>query len=218
MGKFFYYQKKRHSSELYLRHGLSYIPHNNVAGLLICEKDLRELIQLEERLDHKVTALQKAAVIEVDRTQLEAAIQQLEDARKLREMKEYSLYQWEINLDPDIKAAYDNLRCDDTWFMREELIKDCAAQGGCCGRRCGCCAKRQSSRMKIAGHCTVDCGCCINLRGYDLLETQKKERKDSFNRYMHQAGQPFLIMANSYFSPVRPWWKEIFRPKHHDKK
>lgn len=229
MEEFFYYGTDS-KGNLRLRHGTWYLQRSGVSELLICEQGLRELFQLEERLGHKVAALQKAADIEVDGTQLEEANQQLEETRKLRFRKEHSLYKWEICLHSTIKAPYDSLRCDDTWYMREELIKDCSAQGGCCGRQCGCCAERHSSRKNISGHCTVECGCCMNFRGFDLLETQKKEMRDDFREYIDKLNQPLLTMANGYFSPLKPkepikkppepqpWWKEILRLMRHEKK
>lgn len=54
----------------------------------------------------------------------------------------------------------------------------CALSGGCCGRRCGCCEKplesfllptrdwkSQKIKLGIYGHCSEECGCCIERKG-----------------------------------------------------
>lgn len=62
------------------------------------------------------------------------------------------------------------------WVLGQER---CAASGGCCGRDCGCCekvlnqhlmparnlAREESAVVKVLGHCTVECHCCIEARG-----------------------------------------------------
>lgn len=63
------------------------------------------------------------------------------------------------------------------WVMNQDR---CAAAGGCCGRGCGCCEKvlnqylapgrdlalvRGTKEAKVLGHCTVECRCCIDIRG-----------------------------------------------------
>lgn len=59
------------------------------------------------------------------------------------------------------------------WVQRKKL---CAASGGCCSRKCGCCERPLSwgstsllgSKNKEGGvyaHCTPECGCCIKRNG-----------------------------------------------------
>ena len=63
------------------------------------------------------------------------------------------------------------------WVLGQER---CAASGGCCGRDCGCCekvlnkhlmpgrrnlAQEERAVVKVLGHCTVECRCCIEARG-----------------------------------------------------
>lgn len=222
MGKYFHYEKPRYLAKF----EADYVSRCDIENVLIAERDLRAQVQLEERLHQKVTALRKATVIEGDRTQLEEAIQQLEDAQKLRPAKEYTLYRRETQLVPGLKSFYDELRYDSTWFMREGLVQDCSAQGGCCSRQCGCCAQRHSSGVKIGGHCTVECGCCMDFRGFDLPDTEKGERSKDFNSCIRSASQHFLDMANGFFSPLmpvrisrrHPRLRIILRPLYHDEK
>ena len=66
-----------------------------------------------------------------------------------------------------------------TFAWRLEREK-CAASGGCCGRTCGCCERPlgkylepakdgeeedERKEVEVLGHCTVECGCCILVRG-----------------------------------------------------
>ncbi|CAG8014144.1 unnamed protein product [Penicillium salamii] len=62
------------------------------------------------------------------------------------------------------------------WFMHRVLADDCAGRGGCYGRDCGCCLGREVSpaRKLGAGHCTIECGCCMKARGFTLTPEQKK--------------------------------------------
>jgi hypothetical protein len=60
-----------------------------------------------------------------------------------------------------LKDIYDQIRQNPAWYLQKELINNCVASGGCCGRSCGCCRKRcLTSKGRGVGHCTVLCGCC----------------------------------------------------------
>lgn len=58
----------------------------------------------------------------------------------------------------------------------KEASKKCAVRGGCCGRDCQCCSKplkeflmptgSRTKKSGIYGHCTVECPCCIQFRGF----------------------------------------------------
>jgi hypothetical protein len=53
-------------------------------------------------------------------------------------------------------------------MLSTEIRYFCTANGGCCGRECGCCERplkthREKNRY---GHCTMECGCCIRNRGF----------------------------------------------------
>lgn len=59
------------------------------------------------------------------------------------------------------------------WYLSRELSEDCARQGGCCGRTCGCCERLrtidglETEGMPNRGHCTSACSCCLNAHGLD---------------------------------------------------
>ncbi|KAJ5093076.1 hypothetical protein N7456_008937 [Penicillium angulare] len=71
-------------------------------------------------------------------------------------------------------------RSNPKWFMHRALCEDCAGKGGCCGRGCGCCAKRLANGVP-AGHCTLECPCCESARGFELDETEKLELFNMFS-------------------------------------
>jgi hypothetical protein len=192
----------RHDHQ-YLKYGKTVFKRSDITDLIRAELALRELSQLEETLLHRVIALQKATAIESDRTQLENIKQQLEKTQGCFPRSERALYGAETMLDPSLKKAYDSLRRDAKWFMREEMVQDCSDQGGCCSRGCGCCAQRHiSKRKKGRGHCTMECWCCISFRGFELPVEEKVEIRNDFN---NRIGLP----GSSYFEKLGIW---LFRP------
>ncbi|CDM31728.1 unnamed protein product [Penicillium roqueforti FM164] len=133
-------------TDVCLQYGLNteYLFRFRAMDLFLAEHALLEVTQCEETLHHRVIALQKATAIESNRAQLEEANKQLEEAQAQYLEKEYALYQAEYALDMHAKDAYDSLRRDAKWFMREEMVQDCSDRGGCCSRECGCCEQRLS--------------------------------------------------------------------------
>ena len=158
-------------SELVLR--------SKLIDLFLAEHALRELTQREEWLHHKVMALQKAIAItsneETDTTEFENANNQLKETQAQYPIREHALHLAECMFHLKTKDAYDSLRRDVKWFMREEMVQDCSDRGGCCSRKYGCCEQRHTSqRKKGRGHCTIECRCCIGFRGFELPEKVKR--------------------------------------------
>ncbi|KAJ5124438.1 uncharacterized protein N7515_008263 [Penicillium bovifimosum] len=85
-----------------------YIDRCSLTKLFLAEHALRELTQREERLHHKVMALQKAVAIgsdvRSDATNLEDAQTQLETARAQYPGKAQALFQAEYMLPSSLKA------------------------------------------------------------------------------------------------------------------
>jgi hypothetical protein len=187
----------------YLVYASKRFRRSDITDLIHAELALRELSQCEETLLHRVQALQKATAIESDRTQLENAKQQLEKAQAHFPRMEHALYRAETMLCPLLKKAYDSLRRDAKWFMREEMVQDCSEQGGCCIRECGCCSRRHlSKRKKGRGHCTLECWCCIGFRGFELPEEEKQEVRNDFKKRIE-------LPESAYFENLGIW---LFRP------
>lgn len=204
-----------------LWYGSDCIARRKITDLLLAEHALRELTQREETLYRRVIALQKATAIESDRAQLNKANEQLEETQAQYPRKEYALYRAESMLASKFKEAYDSLRRDARWFMREEMVQDCSDRGGCCSRECGCCAQRHlSKRKKGQGHCTTECGCCIGFRGFELPEEEKEEIRKDLESRLETRGSAYLKkLANWFFCPFKPQtlsqpksrWQKFFR-------
>lgn len=76
------------------------------------------------------------------------------------------------------KAQYAFIPGHDKPYIWRETRNACARSGGCCGRDCGCCEKplkdyyvpsghflKGRENIKLYGHCTAECGCCIDYTG-----------------------------------------------------
>jgi hypothetical protein len=48
------------------------------------------------------------------------------------------LHEVETMIPDSIKPSYDSIWKDPKWYMRKELVTECAGQDGCCSRDCGC--------------------------------------------------------------------------------
>ncbi|KAJ5921453.1 hypothetical protein N7466_009779 [Penicillium verhagenii] len=116
--------------------------------------------------------------------------EELENARQEIGLNERELYWCETRMrSTGIGVPYALLRQNPGWYLRSELIEDCKGSGGCCGRSCGCCKKRQSSKWKkAAGHCTADCSCCATHRQAAFNQWQKDRILNRF-REMLQASE-----------------------------
>ncbi|KGO68472.1 hypothetical protein PITC_070970 [Penicillium italicum] len=192
-----------------LKYGSDYALRSTLIELFLAEQALRELTQREEWLHHKVLALQKAMAIasdgKSDMTQFENAKKSLEETQVQYPKREYALYLAECRFHLKLKDAYDSLRHDTKWFMREEMVQDCSDRGGCCSRKCGCCEQRHlSRRTKGRGHCTIECECCIGFRGFELLEKQKQEMSNEFETMLKEYNSAYTIhLANCFFCPLK---------------
>lgn len=171
-----------------LQYGSNDIYRDAVTDLVVAEYVLRETTQREERLQYQTTALRKLAATDSDQADLEEADEQLQDIQLQYPRQEYALYQVTSALPWPFQESYHELRRNATWYMREHLVLDCADQGGCCSRQCGCCARRHlSARRKGRGHCTVECRCCIESRGFELSPEEKEERREHLVQRLKRA-------------------------------
>lgn len=174
-----------------------------LSDLLIAEYDLRSLTQREEMVQKKVAALRKAAALEENTEQLEAATKQLEEIQLQFPRKDHILH-WAVSgLPLGWRRAYKDARSNAEWFMITGLIDDCSDQSGCCSRGCGCCAKRATSqRVNGRGHCTLECWCCANARGFELPNDEKAVIREEFEkRIKDEDCREYLCrLGNSFFS------------------
>ena len=212
----------------FVKYGLDRVLLSKLTELFLAEHAVRELIQREERLNHKVIALKKAMVIEsnenFDATEFDNANQQLKETQAEYPSKEYALYRAEYRFHLSFKDLYNSLRRDSKWFMREEMVQECSDRGGCCSRECGCCERRHlSKRKKGRGHCTIECGCCIGFRGFELPEEQKQGMSKDFETMVNEFNSAHTIhLANCFFCPLNKpqlsrWQRTFKKGSTHEK-
>lgn len=191
------------------------IRKDRMVSLLTSEQALREKTQQMEVLRQNIITLQKTITIESGASHDRDTNRQLqEEERKLKECErqranlQYDLYQAECMLSGICKNAYDDLRCDATWYMREGLIQDCSDRGGCCSRKCGCCAERHlSGGPKGIGHCTLQCGCCRTfqkLQGIEFSIFKRQRLRWNFRDRLTSKESPHILrMADLFFCPLK---------------
>lgn len=199
--------------------GLKY--HRDLFVQVICAEDsLRATVQRVEMVKKKVKALEKAATIENNKTQLVDWEKELEQLQRKCWKQELKLYDRE-QMVPEwpLKQNYDLLRESGTWYMRKELAKDCADRGGCCSRSCGCCGRchLDSEWKRGIGHCTLECSCCSTYRDAELSVVEKAEILGRLRGNLENKNPSFLLrMTEAYFlgpgpavystSKSESWW------------
>ncbi|KAJ5804247.1 uncharacterized protein N7518_000550 [Penicillium psychrosexuale] len=170
--------------------------------LIVADYHVRELAQQKEMLQEKVRALQKMQSAGEDEAQLQKLDKEQEVLRKQYWYQECELHKWQSSIPGGpMKLAYESLRKNPKWYMQNELIKDCAGRGGCCGRVCGCCEKRESTpeRNMGAGHCTTGCACCSSFRGCELTAQQKTNIRESLRAALEYSDSAYLLtMSRAY--------------------
>lgn len=174
---------------------------DKILTILRLDHEIRVLAQREESLGYKARALKKTTDIE-DNVEQKDYDSEIKCTRVQRFKKECHMFRAVTVLPPCLKHDYKSLRLNPLWYMREEMIDDCADQGGCCSRGCGCCARRSLSQdTKTRGHCTLECRCCASFRDPDLtkkdLESIESHRGQLMEDYRYSCE-----MANWYFRPI----------------
>lgn len=170
----------------------------DLAGLLQTEAILRENDQREVAIKERIRLIRNASGNNEDKAPL---IEDLKmEIRKLR--KEYWLLQrrwWEVRSSfPEcpLSRGVDLWRSHPEWFLHRWLRDDCSGRGGCCGRDCGCCAKRSNrpGRNLAIGHCTIECHCCEQARGFRIDAKHKLQIQKAL--YFDQDYRKNSVYAN----------------------
>ncbi|CAG7972700.1 unnamed protein product [Penicillium nalgiovense] len=156
---------------------------------------VRELAQREETLEEKGQALRKMQNTDEDEAELRKLDEEQKTLRKAYWYQEWKFYNWQGSIPGLIKIAYETLRENPKWYMQKELTRDCAARGGCCGRGCGCCEKRESTpgRNMGVGHCTTGCGCCSNFRECELTEKEMGDITGALRATLNYSDRAYLL-------------------------
>ncbi|KAF7131227.1 hypothetical protein CNMCM5793_004277 [Aspergillus hiratsukae] len=137
-----------------------------LCGRCVVQEDIYEL----EMLRSKREQLKPCAQPE-ERAEIESATRELEKKFEGLADAYHALYRvlWQLqeNMPPGpLRRAFLDWRSNPDWYLCDWLRRECASQGGCCGRTCGCCEKpRDTDRLFNRGHCTSGCSCCIKTHG-----------------------------------------------------
>jgi hypothetical protein len=83
-----------------------------------------------------------------------------------------------------LMKGYKSLHSQYGWHLISDWLRDdCDKRGECCGRSCKCCSEKPPAqdRLKGWGHCTIECGCCNRVRGFELGKKDEKLFQPDFN-------------------------------------
>lgn len=179
-------------------------------GILTAERQLRELVQRLEKLQGKLFKGD-------DKSNIWRLKEEVETLGRSVLLQQHTLYKMEGELPAGpLKQTYDSLRRNPRWYCRPELVEDCIARGGCSSRGCGCCESRHfRTSHRGVGHCTIECGCCSDYRGFEATPEMRKEIADGFQEMLYSPNPAFLLrMTEAYFSePMQPQRQTTFATK-----
>ncbi|CAI7606063.1 unnamed protein product [Penicillium bialowiezense] len=160
--------------QLYRYELIKKVDEYNSAILLELETFLRETSQREITLNEKLV---KATTDKEDHddANYRAITEELADLNQKYWLLER---QWWLKRsdfpDGPLTRGLTLWRSHPRWYMHRVLVNDCAGKGGCCGR---------GSRKLGVGHCTVECGCCIQSRGFAVTPEHKEKLSSWFETY-----------------------------------
>lgn len=182
---------------------------------------LRELAQREEDLTKRCRSLKPTESSQEDKNRRCMWATELEAIPRKYWFLERELYAHEVLLPQGLfLRGYNLWRSNPRWYLHPALVNDCAGSGGCCGRDCGCCEKRDAhapGRQRGVGHCTTACGCCATNRGFDIRNPQdnaelikmfKPARESKVNiTYRRRLLRAYFF--GTYYGPdAAPRWKK----------
>ncbi|CAG8908734.1 unnamed protein product [Penicillium egyptiacum] len=109
-------------------------------------------------------------------------------------------------LDELLSRGFELWHSHPKWYMHRTLREKCVIRGGCCARSCGCCSDRHNTpeRMLAAGHCTLECLCCEEARGFQLNREQWEASLPPFSRTKDKPSHLYLdrVIAVSFVGIV----------------
>ncbi|RHZ59010.1 hypothetical protein CDV55_106581 [Aspergillus turcosus] len=153
-------------------------------GLELCGRDVVQAeIHAREMLQSKRKELQLDIPPE-KRAEIESAVGEIEKEFEGLDDAYHGLYRilWQLqeHAPPGpLRRAFLDWRSNPDWYLSDWLRRECASQGGCCGRSCGCCEKpRDTERLLNRGHCTSACSCCIQTHGKTDDDSDDEEWDD----------------------------------------
>lgn len=130
-----------------------------------------------------------------------------ENAGRLKEVEEIVDKLHRLMGNTPVYRAMTSRRRDPDWYLTNWLRYRCAGAGGCCGRSCGCCEKpRETTKTQGRfGHCTPNCLCCREHRGYPInLRRGKYPGKLAFNVKQESSDLYSGLIMNSHVWGLPP--------------
>jgi hypothetical protein len=179
-----------------------------LALIVTAEQIIQEFAQLEDQWKEEHHTLLKNFSQGEDIAKIHECEEVIEGARNWGDWGGRLLYHLENRLPRGtLKKSYDKVREDPTWYLRKELVKDCAARGGCCEKR-----RLNSDKKRGIGHCTLRCICCDRHRGTAFSQEQEDELRTMMQECLYDPDPTYLLeMADAYFLPPEtPGLKEKF--------
>lgn len=139
--------------------------------LFFVEEDIRELVQEEKSMNVDIATEPRNLTLS-----FRARMSRFNSLHKRYWYLQQKWWHYYSCFSADQRSKFDLWRSDPKWYMHDLLVKDCAGRNGCCARGCGCCAVREpsSKRPLGAGHCTFECSCCREARGFDFPSEERK--------------------------------------------
>lgn len=170
---------RRSIAKFYLKHNRNLTKSLDVGqvleGIFEFELSLRYFTQREECLKRDYQSIKASESCEKDQEQLTICLDQLNACAKCywRDRRQLDALEYLLPFGP----LYETWRSNPKWYLYPHLVADCADKGGCCSRQCGCCQRCESGpgRRRGMGHCTIDCICCSEARGFDLKDSDRKK-------------------------------------------
>ncbi|OJJ45688.1 hypothetical protein ASPZODRAFT_143574 [Penicilliopsis zonata CBS 506.65] len=179
-------------------------------NIVTIEENLRITPQREEYLKEETRRLQERVCTPENKIQLEEWDAQIKELQRRYWKEEREWYRCESLCPPGPqKRGFHAWRATTDWYHHSALRYHCAGRGECCGRSCGCCERRgieATGRTRLAvGHCTVECGCCMRDRGFDLTAEEKKEQHEAFGVMLRRPNDAFVerIVAVNIWGIIR---------------
>lgn len=178
-----------------------HVKSTTLSDILHMDLALRTVVQRREYLEQMIRPLQQKECSNDGSKTLQGYKEESEELESVIPEVEKELYFAECQLpERPLKRIYDKIRRKPTWYLREELIKDCTRRGGCCGRSCQCCELRSQHGSKGIGHCTIQCRCCEVSRGVKIDRKEQEEiYTDLIELFRSEDPSYLLVLAEAYF-------------------
>ena len=180
-------------------------PSRILADLVLAEYQFRYQAQLIEHWIDRVSPSNEngpSDEVDLDETQLA----EIREMSQIYADRQRNLYLKEGALPPHnlAKCYWSTRRNNPGWYLDELLVEECVMMGGCCGRDCGCCAKRLPDlpRRGMSGHCSLACACCGRSQGYAVIDSERVASMDAEYKKVLESDNPYFLarIAHAYFS------------------